>query len=146
MSLVRKALIVLLISAASLLVVGCQSGSRVFDPHVGTWEGHVSKLSMSAAPADEEYYIQVTVLPGGILSFSNLTTGYVDDFAYFAWSDDEEEGWSLRLDIYPVDDSSGQQIATAYLSHQAEDVILFSPRPAGLALLNFSEVELWRVE
>ncbi|MCL2526749.1 MAG: hypothetical protein FWE46_06895 [Coriobacteriia bacterium] len=127
-------LTVTFLCAMSLFALGCSDDPRVFDPHVGTWEGQT-----------DAGRIRLEIVPGGVLSYSNLDTQSTQDYAYWTRFEQEGEQWQLGIGVYPLGGDRESRFLLIAQSSQSPDVMMLEASPEGQELLGFSQAQLQRI-
>ena len=138
MTSVKKIIIISLLCVFAFCLLGmggCQDDFQVFDPHVGTWSGQAG-----------EYLIELDIMPGGVLTFTNHTTGYTDNFTYWTRFEQEGESWQLGMGVYPLEGVRDQRFLLIQQSSNAEDILFLETDETGRNLLGFEAAELRLVD
>jgi len=135
-----KIFIISALAAFGLLLVGCDPADHVFDPHVGTWGGTVQGADGS------EQAIQAAIVPGGVITITNQTTGVSADYSYWTRFERDGEEWQLGMGVYPLGGTRDERFLLIQQSSKAPDSMLLETSEEGQTLLGFNEGALHRVD
>ena len=136
--------LILLLATVTVLAVGlaaCSDDPRVFDPHVGTWRG----TAVAAAQDADSFDIEMTVIPGGVLTITHASTGATYDYSYWARFEQEGDDWQLGIGVYPMGGQREQRFLMMGQSSDAPDTLLLETDEVGAELLGFAHATLQRV-
>ena len=120
-----------------LALTACADDQRTFDPHVGTWQGQ--------ARGGEDPKIELHIVPGGVLTITNSSTGYSYDYSYWPRFEQEGNSWQLGIGVYPLGGQREQRFLLISQSSQDPDSLFLETDEVGKNLLGFDNAVLQRM-